>query len=100
LVFEEDDLFLGASKLARREGIPRIYVAANSGARIGIASEVGDLLQVYRVDSYDHLKGFNCLALSQSHTESIMESIASGRLFQNGKVEITSLFWAFHGLGS
>ena len=33
---DEDLLFLKASEFARRHGLPRIYVAANSGARIGM----------------------------------------------------------------
>ena len=33
---EEDKLYLGASELARKEGIPRIYIACNSGARLGL----------------------------------------------------------------
>ena len=37
---EEDLMILAASRLARQEGIPRIYLAANSGARIGLANEV------------------------------------------------------------
>lgn len=32
---EEDLLFLRASEYARKHGLPRIYIAANSGARIG-----------------------------------------------------------------
>jgi hypothetical protein len=40
---DEDDLFLASSKLARREGIPRLFLAGNVGARFGIASEVRDL---------------------------------------------------------
>lgn len=32
---DEDLLFLKASEFAREHGIPRVYIAANSGARIG-----------------------------------------------------------------
>lgn len=42
----EDLLFLRASELARAEGIPRIYVAANSGARIGLAEEIRHMFHV------------------------------------------------------
>ena len=40
----EDELFLKASQYARERGIPRLYVAANAGARIGLAREVLSLL--------------------------------------------------------
>lgn len=43
---QEDLLFLRASELARAEGIPRIYVAANSGARIGLAEEIRHMFHV------------------------------------------------------
>lgn len=37
---KEDLVFQKGSELARAEGIPRIYISANSGARIGLADEV------------------------------------------------------------
>lgn len=53
---QEDELFLRASELARAEGIPRIYIAANSGARIGLAEEVKHMFQVAWVDPSDLYK--------------------------------------------
>jgi len=43
---QEDRFFNLASQYARRAGIPRIYLSANSGARIGIAEEVFPLFSV------------------------------------------------------
>ena len=37
---KEDLLFHRASELARKLKVPRIYLSANSGARMGIAKEV------------------------------------------------------------
>ncbi|KAH0625645.1 hypothetical protein JD844_015237 [Phrynosoma platyrhinos] len=45
---EEDLLFLRASELARAEGVPRIYIAANSGARIGFADEIKHKFQGFK----------------------------------------------------
>lgn len=53
---QEDELFLRASELARAEGIPRIYIAANSGARIGLAEEIKHMFQVAWVDPTDPYK--------------------------------------------
>ena len=53
---QEDWLFLRASELARAEGIPRIYVAANSGARIGLAEEIRHMFHVAWVDPEDPYK--------------------------------------------
>ncbi|XP_061459332.1 acetyl-CoA carboxylase 2 isoform X2 [Rhineura floridana] len=61
---EEDLLFLRASELARAEGIPRIYIAANSGARIGFADEIKHKFQVGWVDPADPYKGFKYLYLT------------------------------------
>nr|XP_043881435.1 acetyl-CoA carboxylase isoform X2 [Solea senegalensis] len=61
---QEDELFLRASELARAEGIPRIYVAANSGARIGLAEELKHMFQVAWIDPNDLYKGFKYLYLT------------------------------------
>ncbi|XP_041854600.1 acetyl-CoA carboxylase isoform X2 [Melanotaenia boesemani] len=61
---QEDELFLRASELARAEGIPRIYIAANSGARIGLAEELKHMFQVAWIDPTDPYKGFKYLYLT------------------------------------
>jgi len=64
----EDELFLRASELARAEGVPRIYIAANSGARIGLAEEIRQMFQVAWIDPGDPYKVgvAQCLILSLS----------------------------------
>lgn len=49
----EDLLYLRASEMARAEGIPKIYLAANSGACIGLAEEIKHIFQVAWVDPGD-----------------------------------------------
>ncbi|NXD12598.1 ACACB carboxylase, partial [Nothocercus nigrocapillus] len=61
---EEDLLFLRASQLARAEGVPRVYIAANSGARIGFADEIKHMFHVAWVDPADPYKGFRYLYLT------------------------------------
>lgn len=53
---QEDELFLKASALARAEGIPRIYISANSGARIGLAEEIKHMFHVAWIDPHDTYK--------------------------------------------
>uniref|UniRef100_A0A7S3GGZ4 Acetyl-coenzyme A carboxylase carboxyl transferase subunit beta domain-containing protein n=1 Tax=Palpitomonas bilix TaxID=652834 RepID=A0A7S3GGZ4_9EUKA len=36
----ESDLFISASKLSRKLGVPRVYVAATAGVKLGLAEEV------------------------------------------------------------
>jgi hypothetical protein len=62
----EDALFALATELARADGIPRIYLAANSGARIGLAEEVKHRFNVAWVDPADPLKGFRYLYLREA----------------------------------
>jgi hypothetical protein len=35
-----------ASELSRKHGLPRIFISANSGARIGLAEEIKSLFRV------------------------------------------------------
>ena len=71
----EDQLFKEASVMARKLGIPRIYLAANSGARIGLAKEVRDKFNVAWEDPADPEKGFSGLYLTP---EDYMELQAKG----------------------
>jgi hypothetical protein len=78
---------LASSKVARQEGIPRNFLAGNSGVRFGIASDARDLPQVRWVDPSDPVRGFNDLTISQREAESIEGSITTGRVLENGKVK-------------
>lgn len=60
----EDRFFAAASKLARQLGIPRIYISANSGARIGLATEPMDLFRAKFVND-DPTKGLEYLYLDE-----------------------------------
>ncbi len=62
---KEDHFFNKCTELARKLGIPRIYLSANSGARIGIAE---DLMPYYSVAWNDASKpeaGFKYLYLTE-----------------------------------
>ncbi|CAF0807590.1 unnamed protein product [Adineta steineri] len=61
---EEDLLFQRASELSRLERIPRIYISANSGARIGLAEELKFLYNIAWNDSKDIDKGIRYLYLT------------------------------------
>jgi len=61
---EESEVFFKASELARKKGIPRIYIACNSGARIGGVEELKAMTQVEWNDKNDLLKGFKYLYIS------------------------------------
>ena len=61
---EEDLLFQRASELARLERVPRIYISANSGARIGLAEELKFLYHIAWNDPKDIDKGIRYLYLT------------------------------------
>jgi hypothetical protein len=69
---KEDLLFLRASELARKMKVPRIYLAANSGARIGIAREFLPMFKIAWEDDQDPEKGFKYLYLSPEDYSSII----------------------------
>ncbi|CAB1321598.1 unnamed protein product [Coregonus sp. 'balchen'] len=73
---QEDQLFLRASEMARAEGIPRIYISANSGARIGLAEEIRHMFQVAWIDPQDPYKGFKYLYLTPQDYTRISSSNA------------------------
>ncbi|VDO07351.1 unnamed protein product [Rodentolepis nana] len=65
----EDLVFYRASELARRLGIPRIFLAANTGARIRLAEEVKAAFKVAWVDETNPVMGFNYLYLTPEDYE-------------------------------
>lgn len=95
----EDWLFLAASKYARKRGIPRIYLAANSGARIGVAEEVREVLQVDWVDPSNPMKGFNYLAVRDEDLKTIGQFIRTGKRLSDDLLEVTDVIGCEHGLG-
>lgn len=58
---DEDQYFFKATLLARQLKIPRIYLSANSGARIGLSEEFISLFSVAWNDSKNPEKGFKYL---------------------------------------
>eukprot|EP00930_Biecheleria_cincta_P045474 TRINITY_DN31337_c0_g1_i1.p1 TRINITY_DN31337_c0_g1~~TRINITY_DN31337_c0_g1_i1.p1 ORF type:complete len:2185 (+),score=477.67 TRINITY_DN31337_c0_g1_i1:90-6644(+) len=60
----EDMFFKKATEYARKRGLPRIYIACNSGARVGLVDELMPKLKVHWIDASDPGKGFDYLYLS------------------------------------
>ncbi|KAM6965705.1 acetyl-CoA carboxylase 2 [Aplochiton taeniatus] len=99
----EDQLFLRASELARAEGIPRVYISANSGARIGLAEEVRHMFNVAWIDPSDPYKGFKYLYLTpQDYTRLITtNSVHCHHVEEGGESRyiITDIIGQDDGLG-
>lgn len=96
----EDALFKQASEAARLEGIPRLYVSANAGARIGLAEEMLREFEVAWKDESDPSKGFDYLFLSPAAAARLKDSVkvraVPGR---SDRMEITDVIGKQHGIG-
>ncbi|KAA8495577.1 Acetyl-CoA carboxylase [Porphyridium purpureum] len=71
---QEDMLFKRASELARKEKIPRVFLATNSGARIGLSEEVRRKFKVDWVDVKEPSKGFHGLYLDAEDASKMSQS--------------------------
>uniref|UniRef100_A0A3P9IV22 acetyl-CoA carboxylase n=1 Tax=Oryzias latipes TaxID=8090 RepID=A0A3P9IV22_ORYLA len=100
---QEDMLFLRASEMARESSIPRIYIAANSGARIGLAEEIRHMFHVAWQDPSDPYKGFNYLYLTPQDFKKVsaLNSVHCEHIEDEGesRYKITDIIGKEEGLG-
>jgi len=100
---KEDDLYAAASAMARSMKIPRVYLAANSGARIGLAEEVKSAFKVAWNDEEDPAKGFQYLYFDEETYNQLAatNSVKAERKEENGEVRyrLTDVIGAKEDLG-
>ncbi|CAK9008538.1 unnamed protein product [Durusdinium trenchii] len=68
---QEDHFFKKATEYARQRGLPRVYIACNSGARVGLVEEIMPKLRVQWKDDADPSKGFEYLYLTEADYKSL-----------------------------
>lgn len=101
----EDQFFYLATKYARAHGLPRIYLSANSGARIGLAEEVMNLFSCAWYEEDQPEKGFEYLYLTRENFLKVQEKAASAirteEVEVNGELryKITDIIGLQDGLG-
>ncbi|KIJ65157.1 hypothetical protein HYDPIDRAFT_89293 [Hydnomerulius pinastri MD-312] len=101
----EDQFFYLATKYARAHGLPRIYLSANSGARIGLAEEIMHLFSCAWNDESQPEKGFEYLYLTRENYLKVQEkaaaAIRTAEIEVNGEVryKITDIIGLQDGLG-
>jgi len=101
----EDRFFLKCSELARKLGIPRIYLSANSGARIGMAEEMIPHFSVAWNDPARPEKGFKYLYLTpelkKRFEDGKRRDVITEMIKEDGEVrhKITTVIGAEDGLG-
>merc|ERR1711937_507817 len=69
----EDEIFYKASKYARENKMPRVYIACNSGARIGLVEDLKPEFNIKFVDEANPSKGFEYLYLDDDTYKSLPE---------------------------
>ncbi|KAI8890576.1 acetyl-CoA carboxylase [Backusella circina FSU 941] len=102
----EDMVLYCASELARKLGIPRVYLSANSGARIGLANEMISQFKAAWKEPSNPTAGFNYIYLTPTDYESITKegenkSILVEEIQDEGETRfrITDIIGQTDGLG-
>ncbi|BFZ10005.1 hypothetical protein BsWGS_13044 [Bradybaena similaris] len=99
----EDMLFKKASELSRKLGVPRVYISANSGARIGMAEELKHLFRVAWHDPQDPEKGFKYLYLRPDDFKKVatVNSVRAELIEDEGesRYKITDIIGKEDGIG-
>eukprot|EP00045_Choanoeca_perplexa_P018135 m.279161 g.279161 ORF g.279161 m.279161 type:complete len:2306 (+) comp17727_c0_seq1:161-7078(+) len=100
---KEDLVFKLASELARAEGLPRLYIAVNSGARIGLAKEIMSRFKVAWSSETEPWKGFRYLYLTPEDYAWAMEknAVTATEITEGGekRFKITAVLGTEDGLG-
>ncbi|ETI27763.1 hypothetical protein G647_00212 [Cladophialophora carrionii CBS 160.54] len=98
----EDKFFNKCTEYARKLGIPRIYLSANSGARIGMAEELIPHFSVAWNDESNPSSGFKYLYLTPEKRELLSKTeILTEKVVEDGEErhKITTIVGAKDGLG-
>ena len=102
---QEDKFFHKCSELARKLGIPRVYLSANSGARIGMAEELIPHFSVAWKDPKKPESGFDYLYLTPDKKarfeDGDLKHVITKEIKVNGETRhmITTIVGAEDGLG-
>ena len=102
---QEDQYFYFATQYAREQGLPRIYLSANSGARIGLAEEAMGLFSVAWNQQNQPEKGISYLYLTPENWLKLQEkgtgSVLTEEIEEAGerRHKITDIIGLQDGLG-
>lgn len=100
---QEDRFFHKCTELARKLGIPRIYLSANSGARIGMAEELMPYFSVAWNEPEKPEAGFKYLYFTPEAYEGLKEKkdVIVEKVIEDGETryKITTIVGAEDGLG-
>jgi len=81
---QEDEYFDKVSKYARTAGLPRLHIASNSGARIGLAEELKPYFKVAWNDPNNEAQGYKYLYLLEEDVKRFGEGVFHGEYVTEG----------------
>ncbi|KAK0639553.1 acetyl-CoA carboxylase [Cercophora newfieldiana] len=98
---KEDNFFFKCTELARKLGIPRIYLSANSGARLGLANELMPHFNVAWNEPGKPEAGFKYLYLTEDAKARFENEVITEEIIEDGEKrhKITTIIGAEDGLG-
>lgn len=98
---KEDNFFFKCTELARKLGIPRIYLSANSGARLGLATELMPHFSVAWNDPSKPEAGFKYLYLDDAAKKRFENSVITEEITEGDEKRhrIVTIVGAEDGLG-
>ncbi|KAK3934455.1 acetyl-CoA carboxylase [Diplogelasinospora grovesii] len=98
---KEDNFFFKCTELARKLGIPRIYLSANSGARLGLANELMPHFSVAWNDPAKPDAGFKYLYLNDDAKKRFENTVITEEVVEDGEKrhKIVTIVGAEDGLG-
>ncbi|KAH7329548.1 acetyl-CoA carboxylase [Stachybotrys elegans] len=98
---KEDNFFHKCTELARKLGIPRIYLSANSGARLGLADELMPHFKVAWNDPAKQDSGFRYLYLDEKTRQRFKDEVITEEISEDGEKrhKIVTIVGSEDGLG-
>ena len=95
---DEDNFYFAASEYARELKIPRVYIACNAGARIGLVEELKPKFQVKFTDPDAPAKGFDYLYLKDEDYKELDEGVVNVEKCPEGW-KLIDIIGSKHGIG-
>ena len=94
----EDELYYKASSYARERGIPRVYIACNAGARIGLFDDLKSKINIKFTDPQNPAKGYEYLYLTDSDYKALPEGAVISKQVPEGWA-LSDVIGTTHGIG-
>lgn len=99
---KEDDFYNAVSVYAREKGLPRVYIASNSGARIGLVEELKPYFKVAWKDASNPSLGFDYLYLSPEDYAAFPQGTVNAEEIVVGgekRMKLDDIIGQIHGIG-